>query len=324
MNRLQLITRVARRTGKNAASLDATTKDRLSDFVNEAHREILSEHGMDPLRQAVLTVSSVAGTQQYALPTHGVARINRIWDPTNRRKLTMKSLAWLRETDPDPQQGTPWAWIPVGTVEVHTQPSNASSVYLKSTSASDTGTAYIEGIRSGGYFRSVSVTMTGTTAVDVSATTADWVLITKVYLSTTAVGTVTLHEDSGSGTELARIAIGDVRAQYASFLLYGTPSAVVAYSVDITRAIPDMTQDTDEPLIWEDFHDLLIDMAEQKELLKGDDDSRYRKLAAHIQKRKQDHRNWVLNHPDWRPQWRTHPDVISALGAYYPADTVVG
>ena len=40
--------------------------------------------------------------------------------------------------------------------------------------ASDTNTAYVEGITSGGYYQSKSVSMTGMTAVNISAAVSDW------------------------------------------------------------------------------------------------------------------------------------------------------
>ena len=79
--------------------------------------------------------------------------------------------------------------------QVAVQPSNASKVYADSTAAGDTNTVYIEGFRTGGYPFTSSETMTGTTAVQVSAY-ADIISLTKFYLSAAAVGPVTLVEDA--------------------------------------------------------------------------------------------------------------------------------
>lgn len=320
MTRLQILTRVARRTGKNSGTLDSTTKTRLGDFLDESHREILSEVGMESLRHGIVTFASVAGTQQYALPVPSIERINRIWETTNDRKLDLWTLGQLRQVDPDPQQSTPCAWVPVGYEEAHTQPSDASELFVKSTSASDTNTAYIEGYVTGGYYRTASVTMTGSTAVSLSASITSFIRVTKFYLSAAAVGTVTLHEDSGTGTELSRIAIGRSRARFYSLLLEPIPSAAITYTCDITRSVPDMSNDTDEPLIPEDFHDLLVDMTEQKELVKGDDDTRWQKLELHIQKRKRDLSSWVKNNPDYQPTWGGPIEQHARLGAWFPVD----
>jgi len=280
---------------------------------------------MEGLRQGTVTFASVASQKMYALPTQGIARINRITEATNDRKLEYRTPTWLDTTAPDAVNltGTPWAWIPRGFAEAHTQPSNASSVFVDSTSASDTNTAYVEGITTGGYFQSKSVSMTGVTAVDISAAVTDWIFITKFYLSAAAVGTVTLHEDASGGTELSKIAIGDVRAQFSAFQLFLTPSAVITYTADVLRAIPEMSNDTDECLLPQDFEDLLIDKAELKELRKQDDPNRYAMLQADVKRGESELATFVTGHPDWRPEFGGYQSEFSSLGAQFPADTFV-
>lgn len=326
MTFLQMKQRLARRRGANASSLDTLTNTRYGDALNEVHRMLLRKPGLESLRYAMLTFASVANQKLYALPVHGVARVNRITETTNDRKLTFKTPDWLDTVAPDTTTvtGTPWAWIVRGYTEVHTQPSDASAVFVDSTSASDTGTAYVEGIRTGGYYGTASVTMTGTTAVQVGSI-SDFIAITKFYLDTAAVGTVTLHEDASGGTELSRIAIGDARAQFYTFQLFPTPAAVITYTCDVLRSIPDMSNNTDEPLIPEDFHDLLIDLAERKELRKQDDPNRMLLLDRDIKQGTDGLLSFVANHPDWRPKWTdSQPTGISTLGAFYPADIWVG
>jgi hypothetical protein len=318
VNVRELLTRLAERRGADQR-LNDTTKRRYRNAVNEVHRQLLRMTGMESLRYATLTFASVASQKLYALPTQGVARINRITEQTNDRKLEYRTPPWLDSVAPDPTTGTPWAWIPKGYVEVHTQPADASAVYVLSTSASDTAVAHVEGIRTGGYYATVKVTMTGTTAVAVGTIT-DFIAITKFYLANAAIGTVTLKEDSGSGTELSRIAIGDVRGQFYAFQLYNTPSAVLTYTADILRSIPDMVQDADEPLIPEDFHDLLIDLAEMKELRKQDDPDRYSMLTADVARGKRELASFVMNHPEYRPSWDGPRAEIATLGAWFPAD----
>lgn len=320
MNQRELLIRLAERRGANQR-LNDTTKRRYRNSVNEAHRQVLRMPGMEALRYASLTFASVADQKLYALPTQGVARINRITEQTNDRKLEYRTPAWLDSVAPDPTTGTPWAWIPKGYVEVHTQPADASAVYVVSTSASDTAVAYVEGIRTGGYYSSTRVTMTGTTAVAVGSIT-DFIAITKFYLANAAVGTVTLKEDSGSGTELSKIAIGDVRGQFYGFQLYNTPSSAITYTADILRSIPDMVNDADEPLIPEDFHDLLIDMAEMKELRKQDDPDRYAMLVGDVKRGQDALKSFVISHPDWVPNWDGNRGQMSTLGAWFPADWV--
>ena len=302
MTFLQAQQNLARRLNKTAGTLVTDTGTRFQERLNERHRELLRMPGMGSLRWGNIPVASVASQQGYAVPMQGVARIDRGYDTTNRIKLVRKDLAWFREVDPSPSTGQPEYIIETGNVQVHTQPSDASEVFAKSTSASDTSqTIYIEGFITGGYRRTASVTLTGVTAVSLSTSITNWILIDKMYLSATAVGIVTLHEDSGSGTELSRIAIGDTWASFLSFLLYPTPSAVVTYRLDITRTIPTLSNATDEFWIHEDFHDVVIDGAEMDELVKSDDASRYQLVRDRWLQGKKDLRAWVQDHPDWRP-----------------------
>lgn len=278
---------------------------------------------MAALRYGTITLASVAGQQNYALPHEGIARIDRMWDPTNRRKLDYLTLDQVRERNPSSIQGTPYAYAPTGYVEAHTQPSNASELFVKSTSASDTTViAYVEGYVTGGYYRTAQVTVTGTTAVTLSSVITTFIAVTKFYLSTAAVGTVTLLEDSGSGTELSRITIGKARARFYGFLFEPLPAAVITYSMDVLREIPDMTNDADEPLLPEDFHDLLIDKAELKELRKQDDPQRHKMLTEDVKRAERDLKTFVIDHPDWRPRWAGTPvEITSQLGGWFPANT---
>jgi hypothetical protein len=312
MNLLTMQQRLQRRTNGNDSSIPSGIVTKWKDYLNEAHKSVLRMPGMDSLRYGTMSFASVASQQAYALPTHGIARINRIWETTNDIKLQYRTLEWLRSADPDPVTGTPCVWIPTGFAEVHTQPSAATSVYVDSTSASDTNTAYVEGIVTGGYSRSASVVMMGTQAVQIGTAT-DFIAVTKFYLSAAAAGTVTLQTDGG--TEFAAIAVGDTRSQYYRFLLYPTPSAVVTYTCDITRTIPEMTNDTDEPLLPDDFHDLLIDMAELKNTKKSDDPSRYAMLVGEIKRATADLRTFINDHPDYTPPWlaRTAAVVVGGV-----------
>lgn len=317
MNFITAKQRLARRRNKNATTLDTLTNARLGDFLNEAHRELLSEVGVKGVRDDVLTFATVNAQQRYAVVEQGIAKIHRIWETTNDHRLKKRSLAWLREIDADPPTGTPEYWIPLSTTQVAAQPADASEIFVKSTAAGDTNTCYIEGIITGGYRRTASVTMTGVTAVSLSTLITTFIQVDKFYLSAVAVGTVTLHEDSGAGTELARIAIGDASAKYASFLLYPTPSAVVTHYMDVTRRIADMANDFDEPLIDEDFHDLWLDVADLKELTKGDDPDRHRIVEAHRVKRRNEWREWMFGGGD--PEDGAADRGGSNLGNWFPA-----
>ena len=106
-------------------------------------------------------------------------------------------------------------------------------------------------------------------------------------------------------------------AKYLAFLLYPTPASAVTHQVDITRGIADMANDTDEPLIPEDFHDLLLDMADLKELVKGDDPNRHLLVERHRIKRRKELREWLFCGGD--PEDGASDERRSNLGAWYPA-----
>jgi len=324
MTFLALKKRLARRRGANDTTLASATSTRYGDSLNETHRSLLRMPGMEPLRYGTITFASVASTPQYALPTQGVARVNRVIDAANRRTLSLQTLEWLRATNPDPasQLSTPWSYVPVGYVEVQTQPTAPSQVFVKSTSASDTAQViYVEGITTGGYYRTASQTLTGTSALTVDSSITDFILITKCYLSAVCLGNVTIHQASGSGIQLAKIGIGGIRAQYYSLILNPTPSGVLTYTCDILRSIPDMANDTDEPLLPVDFHDILIDGGELRELKKQDDPERWRLVKGSYDDGVRSLRSFVIAHPDWRPVLGQTRMGISTLGPYFPADT---
>lgn len=243
---------------------------RLKAMINEGHRAVLTMPGMVGLRDGTTTFASVASQVEYGLP-QVIARINKISERTYDTVLLPQSVDWYREVEPDPQEGTPEYYIPRGLRAVAKQPSDASEIFVDSTSASDTGTAYLEAVRTGGYPVSLSVTMTGTTAVSLGTAYTDIVEISDFYISAAAVGTVTLHEDASGGTELARIAIGQTRSRYQTIALWPTPSAAVTYYVDYTRAITDLVNGNDEPMLPADFHPMLVTYATLKEWRKKDD-----------------------------------------------------
>lgn len=298
---------------------------RITRFLNEGVRAVLSEPGLARLvdSDAPLAIASVASQARYVAP-EAVAQIRGISERTNDYALEAMSLDRYRRLEPDPASvsGTPTHYVPFGRTAVAVQPSNASELFVKSTSASDTGTAYLEGITTGGYLRTASVTMTGTTAVSLSASITDWIEVTDFYLSANAVGTVTLHEDSGAGTELARITIGQKRPRYTGFYLWPTPAAVVSYLVDYRREIADLVNSTDEPPLPTDYHRILVDYALWRELTGQEADGRA--IAAMTRYRH------GLNRLKFATQTtvgeiptlgRARRVGHSRIGAFYPADS---
>lgn len=307
---------VYRRLNKGVNPPNAETQARIRLFINERHRRILRDYPR--LRDDVIAFDTVASEPQYAIPEQGIVRINRICDVLNHRVLQQQPLAWLRAMDPNPPEGTPYVWVPNGYMQVHTQPADASEVFVKSTSASDVNRCYVEGMVTGGDRRVAEVTMTGVTAVSLDATIATWAQIDKFYLSEAAVGTVTLHADSGAGDELSQIAIGDTYAKFLSFLLYPTPSDVLTYTADIMRGIGDMSHPLDEPLLPADFHDLIAIGARLDEY-EHTDDARRRLAEVEWDEGLKALTSWMVATPSTRIDLNgiTQP-APSSLGRWFP------
>lgn len=311
-------------TGYQTSPADAVTT-RLTRWVNEGVRAILGEPGLQRLADSdlPLTVASVANTARVVVPD-AVARLLTLSERTNDYALRPMSLQAYRTIEPDPASttGTPTHYVPIGRVAVAVQPSDASAVFVDSTSASDTGTAFVRGLLTGGYQRSASVAMTGTTGVNVASTISTWIEVTDFYLSANAVGTVTLTEDVEGGTELARITIGQKRPRYYAFYLWPTPASAITYYVDYRREVADLVNATDEPPLPTDFHPMLVAYAVLREREQKDD-------APRVVIAKQRWHQWLSRLKYFTQTLGDELPVSgrralvghSRLGAMYPADT---
>lgn len=305
-------------------SPNEAVRTRFLRWLNEGVRAILAEPGMSRLADSdtPLTVASVANTARVVVP-ESVARIRAITERTNDLALRVMSLEQYRQLDPDATSttGTPSHVVPIGRVAVATQPSDASELFVKSTSGVDTGTAYVKGVITGGYLRTASVTMTGTTAKSLDTSITSFIEVTDFYLSSNAVGTVTLLEDSGAGTELARITIGQKRPRYYAFYLWPTPASAITYYVDYQREFVELANVTDEPPLPSDFHPMLVAYLVMREReLKQD--------VARIVIAKKHWDEWLSKlkyavhtlSADLPVSGRAPAIGRSRLGAYYPAD----
>lgn len=318
MTFLEIQQDIWRRTNKQTTP-DSETQTRIKAFVNQRHRSLLTEPGVDQMRDSTSTFASVASTARVALP-QALTRIQAMFETTNNRRIWEKPLDWLRTVNPQQDSGTPTNYVPKGYEAVSKQPSDASAIYVKSDSASDTGTAYIQGLRTGGILGSSSVTMTGTTAVQIGSL-SDWTEISKFYVSAAAVGSITLHEDSGSGTELAQITIGRNRPYYFVVLLWPTPASVITYTFDFTREILDLVNDTDEPYLPTDFHDLLSIGGRMDEYEKMDD-SRFTTAKREYGDKYKSFQYFIHGRASERlvPRTMSGRTGYSDLGGWYPAD----
>lgn len=321
----ELVQDFCRRTNFNSAPTNEI-RERAESFLNDTLQEIVSEPGVSAWiarHEPDLTFASVANQWAYGLKG-SAGRISGIRDRTTQVTLDQMSLEEWRAVCPDPTvfTGTPGYWIPYGTVAVALQPSNASHIFFKSTSASDTQTAFLEGIRTGGYPYRGQVTLTGVTGVDIDTNISDFVEVTKVYLSSPAIGAVTVLEDSGSGTELARIPVGQTTTFYQGVILYPTPAAAITYYVDSERDLPRMIHQADIPPLPVSFHRVLVDGALWREYEKRSDEREATALRRY-QKGLSDLRYYVTCPPDFLPvAGRASSRERSRLGGFYPADSI--
>jgi hypothetical protein len=164
--------------------------------------------------------------------------------------------------------GNPDGYVIINMTNAFAKPlSDASQVFVKSDNASDTAiSAVLQGINSDGIPVTDAAVLNGVTAV--GFTMANIVDIQKLFLSAPAVGNVTFTEDSGVGTEIARIGPGRQATRYTLIQLYGTPSQSLTYYADIDRYIFDLTSPGDEPYLMEDYHYLIPCGVRKKEYRK--------------------------------------------------------
>lgn len=257
------------------SSPDQEVVARMDRFINEAQRELVTMRGLARLRRATLTFSSVANVPFAVLPQAAV-RIAGIQDRTSQRSLREISIQNLRFRDPGLTNldSNPNFYVIINmSAALARDPSAAAEIFIKSTDAGDVGTVYAQGVITGGYPQTSSVAMTGATAVSLGLT--NWLTLQKLFLSTAALGTITIHQTSGIGTELARIVPGRLRPRYTKIQLYGTPTQALDYYCDVDLAIEDLAIATDSPYLPEDFHWLLPCGAMRKEWVKRKDPENY-------------------------------------------------
>lgn len=190
----QILADLYRRLGYGSTPASEVST-RLTAFVSQTQRQILTSPGLQKLRDGMITFDSVANQALYGLPPI-VAKVEHLRDEVNRRPLVERPLTWLRSTDPGLVNiGSPASvYVPLGPQPVIKQPSGPTEIFVVSTDAGDTQMAYLEAVRTGGYPISLSVGLTGITPVSFGVDYVDIIEITKFYLASLAVGTVTLSE----------------------------------------------------------------------------------------------------------------------------------
>lgn len=291
--------------------------NRLRRYVNQGYRRVMAQKGIGSrIRRAQLTFSTVAGTPWAVLP-QAADKVFYVTDRTNNKALREISLFRERLRDPNLSfsSATPYGYIPYNLASaVFADPDVAGQLTIVSTNAGDISTAYIQGVRTGGYLFSQSVTLGGTTPTAIGP--ADALFVQKLYLSLAAVGDVTL-KDAG-GNALAVIPAGRAKARYSRLHIVDTPSVALVLTADVELFIADLVNAFDEPLFHEDFHDILEHYALAQEYKKRDKASLYGIEMTETKQRISELRDWL-----WRPSGFDEGRKMetSQLGPMFPAGT---
>lgn len=287
---------------------------RIKRLMNEAHREILTTPGLSRLREDLLVLSTAA--VRFGFPS-SVGRIRQITDREQQVVLEDISVADLRARNPGRDQtGRPERYAVIGVQPVALQPPAATELFVTSTSASDTQTCHVEGIRSNGTTVVLSATLTGVTPKSMGVTETAIVEVTKWYVATAAVGTLTL--ENGLGADLGQIGIGRTSTRHLTVEWDPIPDTTVTLYADVTRHLTDLVNTADEPQLPEDFHPLL-GLRTRMKAYEGIDDDRGVRLEAEWQRGVMALRSYVLHGPSTVLSLRSARDTHSSLGPMYPA-----
>jgi hypothetical protein len=302
----------------------AGTTTRLTGLINEVINDMCSLPGMDRLRDDTLIVTALANQSRTGLPP-SVARIMGIVDRTNNVKLQQVPLAELRGTDPARAftGGYPLRYSVVGNQAVQIQPAvTGSGLWVASSAAGDTTQkAYVESITLGGYPNPIvtaGTALNGLTRVAIGART-DHIDVTRFYLDLPAVGFVSLYDAAVAGNELARLPIAQTWSRYLAVEWWPIQTQDVTEYADVQRKMYDLVNGTDEPLIPEDFHDVIIQGVLMREYVMLDD-SRVGITRLGFEKGCNDLSSWVMNDGDRIASLRPYPQRWSRLGGNYPSE----
>lgn len=302
----------------------AAVTTRLTSHINDIQREILTRPGLLRLRDNTEPITAKANLARTGLPPI-VSRLNGITDRTNNRPIWQVTLAELRRIDPAQANvsSAPERYAPCGYQEVQYQPTAATGLWAVA-SAADTTAAFIETITTGGYAYRDTKALNGATRVQFGAVVrTDHIEVTRFYLAAVTTTYVSLYDAAVAGNELARIEPGKTFARYLAVEWHPIQTADVTLYADFTRTITDLVNGFDEPLMPDDFHQVVVDGAKQAECL-FINDSRYAACALEYQAGMNRLEDWVMNDGDriatLRPIRHDRSSLVG-MGSGYPGDS---
>lgn len=307
------------------ATVQPLVRSRVQRTLNLWHRRLLSSPKLSRLRDRVTTFASVTTSAGVHVLPPSVARINRIYETTGNTRLTDRTLDWLRNNpNAANDTGTPQIYVPLGLQAILQVPAS-TGLWVASSSASDvTQKANVEAVRASLYPRTpVPVTLNGTTRVAIDSTITTFTDVLKFFVDGPCVGDVSLYDAAAAGNVLAVIPIGSNAAKYQGLYLYPTPAASLTYTLEYLARVPTMVQEHDEPMLPEDFHDVLCAAGRYEEfVIKQQYSTAQAVKLQELDPRIKELTAWLVNLPDTvivpnspsRPVFQT-----SNLGANFPA-----
>jgi hypothetical protein len=283
----------------------AVVTTRLTRFLNDGYRQLLSLPEMLPLRLANVTFTSLAAIKNYGVPQN-IVQISHLVDTTSAIRLRLMTLDEFRTIDPqENSSGTPTHYIPIGLHPVQRDP-DRSSIYVTSVSPLDiTQTLTVRTMRNVDNIDTdthlATVTLAGTTPVLVDVFVD---AIQSLQLSAPCVGSVQLYDSNTLLTpehRLASIQAPNLTVQYLGIRLWPTPSDARIYQLDGTLSIQDLSTTNTIPLVPEDFQDILADFGRMREY-EYRDDSRFAMAQAGYTEKLKSLRDRINFPPDYRPR----------------------
>lgn len=211
---------------------------KIGKFLNARYRDIMGRYDWKALYDT-FTITTVSGQQAYPLP-NDYADIVYVFDNTNKKPLYYKAEGpWL--SDPTLIGSSDYFTISESTVGV--QPTSSSVITFVSDSASDnTQYIFVKGI-SGGFIKSETVTLGGTTPV---STTNSYTKLVQISKSGTTSGGITVT-DEWTNT-LTYLNPTQLQTRDRMIHLFYTPNATASIIVRYKRDILPLINDYDYPI----------------------------------------------------------------------------
>lgn len=298
---------------------DSAVQRHIRRYINDVHREVITKKNIGPRVRRQLIAFNTSGTSPFCVLPQSVVRIFILTDRTNNNILDEYTLQSLRYSDPGLKSSAaiPYAYVIMNlSAPVATDPVAATQLFVVSDSALDSSglAVNVEGLTSDGQYYKASIALTGVTPVAVSPVST-WLNITKFYLSAPAQGHVSLKD--GSGNVLGVISAGRTYNRYSRIHMFPTSTAVLSLTADVELHIEDMSSPSDEPIIPEDFHDILVSGALAKEYARRSKGSDSGTQASITRKRISELQVWMTRKTG-TPFNQDRPRRFSQLGPNFP------